>query len=55
MHEGKCNTMKVFSIKRKGNGEMFSGNMDELRGLKSNKIISTGRQILHERICVQNL
>lgn len=29
--------------------------MDELRGLKSFKIISTERQILHELICMQNL
>lgn len=29
--------------------------MDELRGLKSCKIISTERQILQELICMQNL
>lgn len=34
---------------------MFSGNMNELGGLKSSKIISRERQILHECICVQNL
>lgn len=34
---------------------MFSGNLDELRGLKSCKIISKERQILHELTCMQNL
>lgn len=34
---------------------MFSGNMNELGGLKSSKIISRERQILHECICIQNL
>lgn len=33
----------------------FGGNMDELRGLKSLKIISTERQIFQELICMQNL
>lgn len=35
--------------------KMFSGNMNELGGLKSSKIIRRERQILHECICVQNL